>query len=196
MYEDRLRKKDWEVRTIDLSVARDLVEKHHYAKGGSNTATYRHGLFRADSGECFGVAWWLPPTRVAAESVNRMGWRRVVALSRLVIHPDVPANACSFLLGKSIKLIRQEGRFDSLVTYADEAMGHTGQIYRATNWEYKGRTGPYPRWVDPKTGRQVAKKATKNRRKAEMESLGYVQDGPFYKHKFVMHLTEEALNVA
>jgi hypothetical protein len=84
-------------------------------------------------------------------------------------------------------LIRADGRFTSLVTYADEYMGHTGAIYRASNWDYVGRTGPYPRW-ETADGRQVATKATVNRTKAKMEALGHRRVGSYYKHKFVKHL--------
>lgn len=60
MYHERLKKEDWEVRIVDLSTARNLVEQFHYAKGGSNTATYRHGLFRKGhflETDCVAVAW-------------------------------------------------------------------------------------------------------------------------------------------
>lgn len=46
-----------------------------------------------------------------------------------------------------------------------------------------------PKWVDPRSGRQVAAKAGKSRTKAEMEQLGYQCVGAFHKHKFVLHLT-------
>lgn len=184
----QLRKSAREVRDADFGAAKRLVEMHHYARGGSNTYVYCHGLFRTGEPELKGVAWWLPPTRVAAESVNRECWTKVLSLTRMAITPDCPRNAASFLLARSIKMIRREGRFVSLVTYADEAQGHRGDVYRAANWNYVGRTGPYPRWVDPANGRQIAPKATVNRTKAKMEALGYEKTGTFYKHKFVLHL--------
>lgn len=186
----RLRKTEWEVRDASFSEGKDLVRRYHYSKGGSNTFVYLHGLYKKGSDQLAGVAWWLPPTRVACESVNRALWTKVLSLTRLVVHPEVPRNACSFLLGRSIKLIQRDKRFVSLVTYADESQGHTGAIYLASNWTYMGRTGPYPRWIDPRTGAQVACKSTKNRTKSEMESLGFVRQGPFYKHKYVMHLED------
>ena len=188
MSESRLRALDWEVRSVPLAVARQLVEQHHYARGASNTAVYVHGLYHQSTGQLHGVAWWLPPTRVAAESVNRVEWQRVLSLSRLVMLPGTPANACSFLLARSIRVIRRERRFATIVTYADESVGHTGGVYRAANWSYVGRTGPHPKWVDPASGRQVAVKATKSRTKAQMEQLGYQRVGSFHKHKFVLHL--------
>jgi hypothetical protein len=184
---EKFRAADWEVRDIPHWMAKALIQREHYSGGCSNTQVYGHGLYLRHGINLWGVAMWLPPTRVAAESVNRPEWRRVLSLTRLAVQPMVPKCGASFLLGASIRMIRKDARFASLVTYADESQGHTGAIYRATNWDYIGRTGPYPRWLDSEN-RQVAQKATKNRVKAEMERLGNRKAGSFYKHKFVIHL--------
>ena len=172
---------------VPIQEARDLVIAYHYSKGTSNTRTDLHGFRR--NGVLVAVAWWLPPTRVACESVSKTDWKKVVSLSRLVVRPDEPKNVCSMLIGASIRQIKKEGRWKHLVTYADHGEGHTGAIYRATNWEYIGTTGPYPKWVDPK-GRQTACKATNNRTKKQMEDLGMKMVGRFHKEKFVMHLSK------
>lgn len=181
--------KDYEVVDIPHYRAKWFIEREHYSRGCSNTAVYCHGLYLKNPGglDLLGVAMWLPPTRVACESVNKPQWKRVLSLSRLAIHPLVPTNGASFLLGQSIKMIRREGRFASLVTYADESQGHTGAIYKATNWEYVGRTGPYPRWENAE-GKQVAQKSTTNRVKSVMEAIGHKKVGSFHKHKFVLHI--------
>lgn len=189
-----LRSEDWYVADCPLKDGQALVAKYHYAKGGSNTCVYMHGLYNRATGVLHGVAWWLPPTRVACESVNHDNWKQVLSLTRMVMLPETPKNACSFLLSKSIKLIRNDGRFVSLVTYADESQHHTGGVYRAAGWEYVGRTGPYPKWQD-KEGKQVSAKATTNRTKAEMLRLGHVMVGSFHKHKFVKHLRSRPVRV-
>lgn len=186
--EERLRKADWCVRDVTPQDARDFIAQYHYARGSSLTRVYSHGLFRRDSDTLMGVALWLPPTRVAAESVNRAAWQRVLSLTRLACHPDAPRNAATFLLSRSVALIRKDGRFASLVTYADTRQGHTGAIYRAANWTYVGRMKGSCAWEDPATGRQVARKATRSRSDAEMRALGYVKLPPSDKHKFVLHL--------
>lgn len=187
-YSSDFKKEEWDVRPVSHTVCQDLVQRHHYARGGSNTAVYCHGLVRRSDPETpVGVTWWLPPTRVAAESVSE-DWTKVLSLTRMVIEPGVPKNAATFLLGRSVRYIRQDRRFHTLVTYADEWAGHTGGVYRAANWDYVGRTGPYVKWVS-QDGRQVAAKATKNRTKAEMEALGHIRLGSFHKHKYVMRLS-------
>lgn len=180
----KFRAGDYIVKDIDHARAKRFIERWHYSRGCSNTQVYGHALYLDGGIDLLGIAMWLPPTRVAAESVAGEDWKRVLSLTRLAVHPLVPTNGASFLIAASIKRIKADGRFSHLVTYADEAQGHTGQIYRATNWDYVGRTGPYPKWHDSQ-GRQVAQKATVNRRKAEMEALGHVKVGSFYKHKFV-----------
>jgi hypothetical protein len=183
-----LSKRDWFVGPAPINAARNFIRQHHYSKGCSKTAAYLHGLFRRTDTALMGVAQWIPPTRDAAETVNRESWQQVLALSRLCIHPDVPTNGASFLMARSIRLIQQEGRFVSLVTYADEWQGHTGAIYRATNWTYVGMTAPEATFV--LEGRMIARKAGgKTRTRAEMAELGADMIGRFAKHKFVMHLT-------
>lgn len=184
----RLRREDYGVREVGLDVARPLVERYHYSGGASNTACYLHGLYEVGVEEGLGVAWWLPPTKVAAQSVAGDNWRRCLSLSRFVIAPDVPKNAASFLLGASIRQIRGEGKWDVLVTWADEGEGHTGSIYRATNWEYLGRTRPAWRYRHA-DGRLMSKKrGPKTYTHAEMLAMGYAAEGPFAKHKFRMVL--------
>jgi len=183
-----LQKSEWEVRDVKNSDAVAFVKQYHYSGGCSNTRVYSHGLFRMGSAELMGVAVWLPPTGPAARSVNLDHWQKVLSLSRLAIHPNVPKNGATFLMSRSIKMIKKDGRFISLVTYADTRMGHTGAIYRASNWLYVGEMKGSPAWVNALTGRQVARKATTSRTNAEMVALGYEMVGVFSKHKFVMHL--------
>lgn len=183
-----LRRAEWEIVESPLPTAQKMVQDLHYAGGGSNTAVHVHGLVpRGEPDDVRGIAWWLPPTRVAAESVEKDDWQRVLSLTRLVISPGMPTNAASFLLAGSTRMIRREGKWTTLLTYADESQGHRGTIYHAVNWNYLGRTGPYPRWI-AEDGRQVAPKATVNRTKAEMEALGHRKKGTAHLHKFCLRL--------
>lgn len=190
-YSMRLRKENWEVRTTNLDVAARLVGQYHYAKGGSNTATYLHGLFPAGTifeDECCGVAWWIPPTKSAAQATYPKDWKGVLCLHRLVVVPSVPKNGASYLLGTSMRLI-DRARWPCLVTYADTWQGHTGGIYRATNWQYVGETSPSA--VYTLDGRMIARKAgPRTRTKQEMLDMGCVLAGRFSKHKYV-HILDD-----
>jgi len=182
-YGERLKKENWLVKEVPLSVAQNLVKKLHYSRGGSNTRTYTHGLFHKNNLDvCLGVAWWIPPTKTAANASFPENWRGVLALSRMVVEAGVPKNACSFLLSKSQKMIDRV-RWPCLVTYADDWQGHTGTIYKASNWKYVGKTGAEATYT--LDGRMIARKAgPKTRTHAEMLELGAVLLGRFAKHKF------------
>lgn len=185
-YTGRLKADEWEVRPVQLDIGRRLVEAHHYARGASNTATYLHGLF--ERGElwddmCRGVAWWIPPTKSAALATFPDNWKGVLSLSRLVIAPGTPKNACTFLLSRSMRLI-DRGKWPCLVTYADEWQGHTGTIYRAANWKEAGMTKPEATFT--LNGRMVSRKAgPKTRTREQMTHLGAEMVGKFAKRKFV-----------
>lgn len=182
------------METLDLGQARDLCEREHYAAGCSHTAVFRHGLFRREGWPFFplGAALWLPPTNKAAQrTLEDLGvdgdWRRVLALSRLVIEDGEPTNAASYLIGRSIRLIRKTGDWDYLVTYADQRMGHTGGIYKATNWRYLGEIPAGRAYYigDRMTSRKAG---TVTRSHDAMLALGAVATEAFPKHKFGMVL--------
>lgn len=182
-----LRKSAWTVARCNIDIATALIEELHYARGASNTATHLHGLYPSEwlwHQECVGVAWWIPPTRSAAEAWAGAEWEGVLSLSRLAIAPDVPKNACSFLLSKSVRMI-DRARWHTLVTYADSWRGHTGAIYLACGWKYCGETKPEA--VYTLNGRMTARKAgNKTRTHAEMLALGAVFHGRFAKRRFCL----------
>lgn len=185
-YSGRLKKAEWEVRPCSLATAQDLTRRFHYAKGGSNTAVATHGLFRIDAFweyDCKGIAWWLPPTKSAALATYPENWNGVLSLTRLVIAPDVPKNACSFLLSRSMKLLDRK-RWPCLVTYADPWQGHDGTIYKATNWQSAGMSNPeYIYTLDGKI--KSRKYGPKSRSHSEMIALGCTVEGKTAKHKFI-----------
>lgn len=192
-----LRAKEWEVRPVSLKTAQSLVKAHHYMRGGSNTATYTHGLFRRGAfweAECAGVAWWIPPTKTAANSAYPENWRGVLALSRLVIVPGVPSNACSFLIRHSMRMIDRQA-WPCLLSYSDaEFKAHTGAIYLAAGWTESGWTKPGRCYV--RNGVIVSRKAgPKTRTHAQMLSLGCELIGTFRKKRFI-HILEPGLRAA
>ena len=83
-----------------------------------------------------------------------------------------------------MRLIREEGKWECLITYADTWQGHTGAIYRACNWEYLGMTKPTPVFVNGSGEVAGRKRGPKNYSTKDMESMGYKNAGLFSKHKY------------
>jgi hypothetical protein len=186
------RKAEYRVCGVSHADATAMVEAYHYARGGSNTAVYTHGLFHCDRPlHCLGVAWWLPPT----PDCGRRWWpddeQKVLSLSRLVLVPELPKNAATFLMMMSVRLIRKRGdKWRCLITQADTWRGHTGHIYKVAGWEECGLGKPEDVWTDA-TGRMVSRKAgPKTRSRDQMKALGYKFEGKFAKWRFRLTLPE------
>lgn len=185
-----LSKHEWLVAPVPIAEARRLVEQYHYAGGASNTGVFLHGLYHRSAPHTpMGVAWWLPPIHAAATWADPANFRGVLQLHRLAIAPEAPKNAASFVVGRSIRLIRQSaGYYTTLLTYADEWRGHRGTIYHASNWRYRNTTRPLPVWTDA-DGRAVSpKRGPKTLTVAEMRARGYELAGRFCKHRFTIAL--------
>jgi hypothetical protein len=182
-----LRRADWKIGTCSQAEAREFIERTHYSGGCPNTAVARHVIRPAGEEKIMGVALWLPPTRVAAESVNKGNWRGVLALSRLAIAEGMPTNSASFLLGASMRLL-DRSTWPTLLTYADTRMNHTGAIYKATNWTCLGEVKGYPAYRHRATGEMRGlKRGPVNLKPADMEAQGYERLPAVPKVKYVHH---------
>lgn len=146
------RKADYEFDVCsraELKTARALVAEHHYAGSSSHRS---FGICAKREGKVVGAALFLPPLPPAAKKHAKTDPKKVTTLSRLVVLPDEPQNVESMLIGASLRHLRRDGRYDTVLTFADLSRGHTGAIYKATNAEYCGLTKPEPYWEDPATG--------------------------------------------
>ena len=180
----------WTVEAASLWEARQFVRLYHYARSSANTGTYVHALRRV--WQSYGFAIWIPPTRGAAESVAGEAWRGVLCLSRLVVAPDVPANGASFLLGRSMAMV-DRSRWPVLLTYADTRLGHTGAIYRATNWTCLGPVAAGDVWVHSETGEQAGRKrGPRTWLASEMVAAGYIRQPSDPKIKFIHRTSQVA----
>jgi len=186
------RKADWWVADVSLEKCQQMIRDLHYSRGGSNTAVYSHGLFPRGwfwESECVGVAWWLPPTKTAAQSFDKENWRGVLALSRVALLDEIPKNAESFLIRHSMRLVDRK-RWPILVSYADTWQGHSGTIYRAAGWTECGKSKPERRYI--LNGRMVSRKAgPKTRTHTEMLALGAECVGSYSAIRFVHRAMEK-----
>lgn len=185
----RLRACEWFVDGLPMSEGARIVREHHYSKSCANTSVACHGLYhRDDFMTPKGVAMWMPPTPNAGRSVSS-DWRSVLCLSRFVILPDVPTNGASFLLGRSMQLLDRD-RWPTLLTYADTRHGHTGAIYRATNWREVGEVKAGDQWIGPFGEQRGRKRGPRNLSVAELEAAGFTRAPAAPKIKFVHEMRE------
>jgi hypothetical protein len=55
---------------------------------------------------------------------------------------DTPKNTESYFIGKTLRWLKQNTDMEVIVSFADQHYGHTGVIYKATNFEHYGETSP------------------------------------------------------
>jgi hypothetical protein len=179
-----LRSSEWEVTPCERREAVKLVDRYHCRNSPANTCGACHGLRHRHRPLLRGAAPGIPPLPPAGKSVAGDDWRGVLVLSRLVVIPSVPTNGASFLLGRSMKLIDRE-RWPVLLTYADTRLGHTGAIYKATNWECLGEVPAGDVWVNEAGMQRGRRRGPKVLTAAEMRDAGFERMPSYPKVKFV-----------
>jgi hypothetical protein len=89
---------------------------------------------------------------------------KVWELSRLYLLDEIPRNAETWLIGQSVKYIKQNHpEVEYLLSYADPSAGHSGTIYRAANWQMDGMTdderkSPRSDYFDQRTGKKYGRR--------------------------------------
>jgi hypothetical protein len=138
----------FEVEVILPEEAEACYEKWHYLGKQDFLATIHFGA--KTPGELWGAisygtpnasglnGYWTPETQD--------GWWEI---KRLALSDDLPKNSESRFIAISLRFLRKFYPVKGVVTYADDGVGHTGIIYRASGFNYKGLTEPKnDYWVD------------------------------------------------
>jgi hypothetical protein len=125
----------WEVKIVERKIISDFIEKWHYS-GSINgcISDYCFGLY-CDQGELKGALFY---GRMAmANQYKRFSDKEnsVIELRRLCCVDSTPKNAESFFIGRSLRMLKKLWAGKVVVSYADKEYGHTGLIYKASNFK-------------------------------------------------------------
>jgi hypothetical protein len=117
------------VKALDSSDSlRDMIINQHYLKTMPRGCKYNFGLYKDDvlvGGAMFGCP------------VGAKVGRDTLELKRFYLTPGCEKNTASWFLSRCIKQLK--GKANRIVTYADPKEGHTGALYKASNFIYKGK---------------------------------------------------------
>ena len=122
----------------------EFVKNYHYTKMIGAGSKYCFGLYENDI--LIGVGLWRQPNgRLTYKLFSEFGLSdnsSILDLTRLCLIDDTLKNTESFFLSKMIKYIKKiDNDIHFLITYADYNQGHSGVIYRASNWVPFGSGG-------------------------------------------------------
>ena len=116
-----------------------LIALHHYSNICPRIYKYATVLRLNSTGDIKGYCVLLQGMKGHGNYYKRFGIEitddQILNLSRLVILPDMPQNSCSFLLGRTLRLLKSTP-YRLVETFADTHQNHTGAIYKASNFKY------------------------------------------------------------
>ena len=117
----------------------DFVETHHYSKNMNGLKTSY--CFRLLDGEnLIGAIVYGKIGMGGVEQKYTDDPDKILELKRLVCIDDTPKNTESYFIGQTFKMLKRDTDMEVVVSFADQHHGHTGVIYKATNFEYLGET--------------------------------------------------------
>jgi hypothetical protein len=149
-------KSDFYIDRVGKEEIKELLYTYHYLKDESKDfkSGFNYGLYRksftdilrvgSSLGACIFTGLPVPEIAVGAFGLERNQQEGIYELSRLCIHPDLQKeeyNITSWFVSRCIRRFRKDANPRAIISYAD-ASKHSGIIYRASNFSYRGMTDP------------------------------------------------------
>jgi hypothetical protein len=135
----------WVQETTFNHTVRKFLKRWHYSDYVNIQAKHTFCLFREGNfgiPEMVGVCIYTRPAGpTAGQSYYPEAPDKVLELRRLCLIDATPKNAESFFVSRTIKWLKGNTDWEFILSYADMEQGHSGVIYRASNFEYIGVTG-------------------------------------------------------
>jgi hypothetical protein len=131
--------KDMKVSLCSRQEISNFIETNHYSKSINGCI----------SDYCFKLTY--DDVIIGAAFFGRMAMRNqykkysdkpedIIELRRLCCIDDTPRNTESYFISKMMRYLRLNTSIKKVVSYADQEHGHTGIIYKASNFQYLGMT--------------------------------------------------------
>jgi hypothetical protein len=158
--------RDLIIQPCKASDVKDFIETYHYSKSINGVKIT----------QCFKVLF--NDRLVGAVlygALSTTAWKKfsdkehkVLELRRLVLLDEVGKNSESRVIGASLRWIKKNLKeIEVIVSYADPNHGHTGIIYRASNFQYLGLSASDVGYEDIETGKKYHSRALRTKYKGE-----------------------------
>ncbi len=133
--------KNFTIEPVDRKVIQKFVEKNHYSHS-TNGVQHTQCFALFDDMRMIGaMIYAIPSMPATAARYNRDNPERCWELRRLCCIDDTPTNTESYFIGQTLRWLRQNTDIEVIVSYADLEQGHSGVIYKATNFHLLGQSG-------------------------------------------------------
>lgn len=160
--------KDIKVELCNIKEIKEYVEKNHYS----------HNINGVKISYCFKIC--LNNKIVGGiifGKISTKAWKRfsdseekVCELRRFVLDDNLGKNSESRILGICLRWIKNNDKnIEIIVSYADPKYGHSGTIYKASNFKYLGLTKKDKGFLDPETGKIYHSRALRTKYKDDFK---------------------------
>jgi len=158
-------------RDLSFCVAerRDIskfIETYHYSQN-INGCKYSVGFKAVYNNKIVGAMFFGEMSTTAWKKFGKTE-KSVLELRRLVLVDECPRNSESRFIGFSLRHIKKTMPLvNVIVSYADPNHGHTGIIYKASNFKYLGESQKDVGYKDKQTGKIYHSRALRTKYKGE-----------------------------
>ncbi len=140
--------KMFSVQEVTKGLAAEVYKANHYF--GDKGFLHMYSFGAVFDSFCWGaITYGIPNARNINGLYKSDEQNGVLEITRLAFRDGSPRNSPSRLISQSIKLLQQRYPLRLIITYADTAQGHTGAIYKASNFTYHGLTAQKTDFVHP-----------------------------------------------
>ena len=133
-------KEKYIVELCERSEVRDFIEHWHYSQNINGLISDYCFKLVDKEGAMVGAMIY---GRIAMAGV----WKKyakhekeLIKLRRLCCIDDTPKNTESFFIGGTLRWLKKNTEIKKVISYADETYGHSGVIYKASNFKHIGMT--------------------------------------------------------
>jgi hypothetical protein len=158
--------RDLIVTPCAVDVVRPFIEEHHYSKSINGVKITQCFQVTFNSGTVGAILFG---------QLSTTAWKKfatyeyeVLELRRLVLLDECPKNSESRVISLAIKWIKKHlKRVTVIVSYADPNHGHSGVIYKASNFHYMGKSAADTGFLNPENGKTYHSRALRTKYKGE-----------------------------
>lgn len=128
----KLKRNECEIKTCNFKDIRHIFEEFHYKKshiGGGISVCF--AMFM--NGNLVGGS-------VLGKPRHEKKYKNCIDIRRMACLDSSPCNSESYFLGQIIKWITCNTDYENVLSYSDMTVGHSGTIYKASNFKEIGLT--------------------------------------------------------
>ena len=183
--------KDWAVQLVSRADVREFIEANHYSES-INGLMVSYAFALTFENKVVGAMLYGKMAMANAWKKYGSSADAAIELRRLCLVDDTPKNTESWFIAETLRWIKKNTDVEVIVSYADPNYGHSGIIYRASNFKHIGMTASGK--VIMHNGKKYHDKAIRTKYKGELKPFAKrlkqaLEDGDaFYEKQLPKHV--------